>query len=227
MIVDTMSFEEIGGAITRAFHSNVEKLQNCISPYEGKYKRIIQKSDRRFDFVPVSFLADGIRFYVCPYSRSKSEYKKYGLMFGVFAHFFYQGTNWYVMLCGKGFDSLQMYKHHFFERYIQRHLKDGSEVSIDTVRYYFKETDYITDCKFIENPKYQNCVYGATDAGLCCGYYVNSKIFVWSTYLDSSTIERGNKQEVLNDYANSLPAIDIDSFEQCIYPIKNRQWRSC
>jgi hypothetical protein len=217
MIVDTMTIEEVGNAVIRAYHANEQKLLNSIAPFERRYKRIILKNDTRFDFVPVSFLADGIRFYVCPYSRSKSEYKKYGLMFGVFAHFFYQGTNWYVMLCGARFDRLQMYKQHFFERYIQRHLKDDSSVTIDTVRHYFKESDYITRCQHIEHTRYENCVYGANDAGVCCGYYVNDKITVWSTYLDDTTVEFGNKREVLDNHLNALPPIGINWAGQRIF----------
>lgn len=211
MIVDTMNMEEIGKAIMKVVKYKMICLASVTCPMDKVYKRIVLKGDKRYDFKPLKKVVDGITFYVCPYSRSKKDYKKYGIMYGLFAHFFYQGTNWYAMLCGNG-DSVTFYKQHFFERYIERHLKDGSKISIDTVRHYFKETDYLTSCKMIENPKYPNCVYGATNIGVCCGYHCDSgKIIVWLTYIDKETLSRGDKKDLFDESADRFTPIGIDA----------------
>ena len=212
MIVDTMSIEEVGNAIIKTAKANIERIANAILSKDKLYRRTILKGgERRYDFKPLRSIVDGITFYVCPYSKGKKDYKKYGIMYGLFAHFYYQGTNWYAMLCGNG-DRTTLYQQHFFERYIERHLKDGSKVSIDTVRHYFKETDYLTSCKMIENPNHPNCVYGATNIGVCCGYHCGSnRITVWKTYIDKETLYRGDKKEVFDKSADRFTPIGMDS----------------
>ena len=212
MIVDTMSFEEVGNAITKAAQTNMQRITSVMFPKDKLYRRIILRGgERRYDFKPLRTDADGITFYVCPYSKSKRDFKKYGLMFGLFAHFFYQGTNWYAML-SDNYDRVALYQQHFFERYIERHLKDSSNVSIDTVRHYFKETDYFTNCRMIENPKYPNCVYGATNIGVCCGNHCGSRnLTVWKTYIDKETLSRGDKKDLFDESADRFTPIGMDS----------------
>ena len=211
MIVETMSMEEVCNAILKVAQTKLVSIESVVFSMEKVYRRVVFKGgDKRYDFKPLRKVVDGITFYVCPYSKSKKDYKKYGIMYGLFAHFFYQGTNWYAMICGNG-GSVTLYKQHFFERYIERHLKDGSKVSIDTVRHYFKETDYLTSCRMIENPKHPNCVYGATNIGVCCGYHLGSrKMAVWCTYVDKETLDRGDKKDLFDKSAARFASIGMD-----------------
>ena len=211
MIVDSMSTEEVYDAIIKAVEANTASIESVISPKKKVYRRIILKGgDKRHDFKPLRKVVDGITFYVCPYSRSKRDYKKHDIMYVLFAHFFYMGTNWYAMMCNG--DCVALYKQHFFERYIERHLKDGSNVSIDTVHHYFIETDYLINCRMIENPKHPNCVYGATNIGVCCGYHLgNNKMAVWSTYVDKETLNRGDKKDLYDESNDRFIPIGTDS----------------
>lgn len=213
MIVDTMSMEEVGNALMKTVRANIENITRVVYSMDKVYRRVILKGgNKRYDFKPLIKEVDGIEFHVCPYSRSKRHYKRYGIMYGLFAHFFYKGTNWYAMLCGCG-DAVALYSQHFFKRYIERHLKDGSSVSIDTVRHYFKETDYLTNCKVIENPKYPNCIYGATNIGVCCGYHVNGRVInVWNTYIDRETLTGGEKKSIFEEYSDRFMLINREEY---------------
>lgn len=217
MIVDTMSIEEVGNAIIKAARVDIERITSVLYPKDKLYRRtIIQGGDRRIDFKPLRSEADGITFYVCPYSNSKRDYKKYGIMFGLFAHFFYKGTNWYALLCSD-YQAVNLYQQHFFERYIERHLKDESKVSIETVRHYFKETDYLTNCMVKENPKHKDCIYGATNIGVCCGYHCGRRIAVWLTYIDKETLSRGDKKDVFDESADAFIPIGMDALGNRIF----------
>lgn len=218
MIVDTMTMKEVGEAVLKAVQGNPMKIVSTILQKDKLYRRIILKGgERRYDFKPIRSEADGITFYICPFSFGKRDYKKYGLSFGLFAHFFYKGTNWYALLCNYT-TVVNLYNQHFFKRYIERHLKDGSKVTIDTVRQYFKETNYSANCQIKENPSHKDCVYGATNIGVCCGYHCGTKrITVWLTYIDKETLSRGDKKKVFDDSADSLPPIGMDAFGQRIY----------
>lgn len=218
MIVDTMSMKDVGEAVLKTVQCNLMKIAIPMLKMNKKYRRIILKGgDKRIDFMPIRTEADGITFYLCPYSLGKRDTKKYSLVFGLFAHFFYRGTNWYALLCDDN-RTVNLYNQHFFKRYIMRHLKDGRKVSIDTVRHYFKETDYLTNCQIKQNPRHKNCIYGATNIGVCCGYYCGSKrITVWKTYIDQETLSKGDKKEVFDDSADKLIPIGMDGFGQRIF----------
>ena len=217
MIVDTMTIEELGDAVIKTVQANIFGITNVLFSKDKLYKRIIIKGgEKRYDFKPLRSEADGITFYVCPYSNGKRDYKKYGLSFALFAHFFYKGTNWYALLCDNN-TKVNLYQQHFFERYIERHLKDGSNVTIDTVRHYFKETDYLTNCRVTKNPKHPNCIYGATNIGVCCGYHCGRRITVWLTYIDKGTLTRGFKKDVFNESADMFTPIGTDALVNRIF----------
>lgn len=164
---------------------------------EKYYRKVIIKGlKERYDFQPIPITTDGIEFILCPYSKGKKDYKKYGMAYGLFAHVFYRGTNWYCMISWN-YQTVMMYCYHFFERYIERHLGEEREVDVDIVRRYFKETDYLTHYSDINNPKYVNCIYGATNIGVCCGEKVSNNILVFKTYIDMETITKGEKKETL------------------------------
>ena len=210
MIVDTMSMKEVGDAIIKSAQPIILGFISDNSPKEKAYRRIILKGgERRYDFKPLHYETDSINFYLCPYSNGKRDYKKYGLLFCMFAHFFYKGTNWYALLCG-GCQTVNLYRQHFFERYIERHLKDESKVSIETVRRYFKETDYLTNCRIVENPKHKDCIYGATNIGVCCGYHCGKRMKVWLTYIDKETLSKGDKRDIFDESADALTQIGMD-----------------
>lgn len=194
MIVDTMTLKEVGEAILKASQKSATKVERLLLRNDKRYRRVIIKGlKERYDFQPIPFTTDGIEFILCPFSKGKKDYKKYGIAYGLFAHVYYNGTNWYCMITWD-FQKVLMYCNHFFERYIERHLQDDSTVSADIVRQYFKETDYLTNYCDIDNPNYMNCIYGATNIGVSCGEKVANNIFVYKTFIDLETITLGDKK---------------------------------
>lgn len=198
MVIDTMSLHEVGEAILKASQKSIKRVMNTLVNKDKDYRKVIIKGLKdRYDFQPISFTTDGIEFILCPYSKGKKDYKKYGMAYGLFAHVFYRGTNWYCLITWD-FQTVVIYCNHFFERYIERHLQNESEVNADIVRTYFKETDYITHYSDIDNPKYENCIYGATNIGVCCGEKVSNHILVYKTFIDMGTVTIGNKRKALD-----------------------------
>lgn len=217
MIVDTMSMEEVGKAVIKAALASRMKILGLSERKEGKYRKIILKGgDKQYNFKPIPMVTDGITFYVCPHSKGKRDYKKYGLLYGLFAHFFYKGTNWYALLL-QNYERVAIYQQHFFVRYIERHLKDNSEVTIETVMKYFKETDYHAETKTFENPLHEKCIYGATNIGVSCGYHCGRTILIWLTYIDKETLTKGAKKEHFDNYLGYLEPIGFDAYGNRIF----------
>ena len=217
MIVDTMNIEEVGNAVINAARKSVPKVVHVMTEHHKAYMRIVRNSNKeRIDFKPLSFVTDGITFYVCVYSDSKKDTKKFDFPYGIFANINYKNKNWYCLIMN-GYSSVQIYQHHFFKRYIERHLKDDSRVSVDTVRKYFRETNYLGWSHFIENPRHKNCVYNATAIGICCGFRINPRISVWLTYIDKETLTLGDKKEVFDMSADLQTPMGLDAFGNRIF----------
>lgn len=198
MIVDSMSLQEVGVAILKAAPKSTNRIRQIIANKEKDYRKVIIKGLKdRYDFKPITFTTDGIEFIVCPYSKGKNDYKRYGMAYCLFAHVFYRNRNWYCLITWNS-QRVVMYCTHFFERYIERHLGDDSKVNVEIVRRYFKETDYLTHYSDIDNPKYENCIYGATNIGVCCGEKVSNNIIVYKTYIDMETVSKGDKRKALD-----------------------------
>lgn len=210
MIVDSMTLQEVGEAILKTAKVNIPKIKGMIRRKDKDYRRIIFKGLKdRYDFKPLSFVADGIEFHICPYSLGKKDYKRYGLLHCVFAHIYYKGTNWYCTV-SDSFSTIKMYCNHFFERYIERHLKDNSQVNVETVRRYLKETEYLHYIRFINNPKHPNCIYSSTKIGVCCGRVVSKNILAFMTYIDKETLSLGEKKESYNISQIALDTVYMD-----------------
>jgi hypothetical protein len=198
MIVDTMSIEEVSDAVLKAAIMSQQKIYNLLDAKRKTYKKIIWRGNKnKFYFTPISFRTDSITFYLCPYSNGKNEFRQYGISYGLFAKFFYHRTNWYTLVLDQ-FTGVALYQQHFFERYVERHLKEEIPVSIDVVRRFFKETDYLTCSKVYENPLHPNCIYGATKIGVCCGYRSDNSE-VWCTYIDEDTLANGDKRKIFDE----------------------------
>lgn len=195
MVVDTMSLKEVGEAILKASQKSTSRIVSLLVNKDKEYRRVIIKGQKeRYDFQKISFTIDGIEFILCPYSKGKKDYKKYGISYCLFAHVFYNGTNWYCMITSD-FQRVVMYCNHFFERYVERHLKDDSKINVELVRKYFKEIDCMAIGKHIEHPHYKNCTYASTNIGVCCGEIVSNHVIVFKTYIDMETITKGEKRE--------------------------------
>lgn len=116
MIVDTMTMKEVGEAIIKAVQVNLMKIASPMLRKDKLYRRAILKGgNKRIDFKPIRTEAEGITFYLCPFSLSKRDYKMHSLTYGLFAHFFYKGTNWYALLCDDN-RTVNLYNQHFFKR---------------------------------------------------------------------------------------------------------------
>lgn len=210
MIVDTMTLQEVGEGILKASIKSKPTIKGMLNRKDRDYKRVIYKGLKdRYDFQPLSFTADGIEFHICPYSLGKKDYKKFGMMYCLFARVFYRGTNWYCNIADS-FVGVNMYCNHFFERYIERHLKDDSKVGVDIVRRYFKNTAHLHYTCFIDNPKYPNCIYSATKIGICCGRRVSEKVRCFLTYIDKETLSMGDKKQSYDIGQKALDTVYMD-----------------
>jgi len=212
MIVDSMSLQEVGEAVLKAAHKSIPLIGEMLLRKDKDYRRIIIKGQKeRYDFLPIPFNTDGIDFFLCPYSKGKRDYKKYGTLYCLFAHVFYKGTNWYCMITADWFRVI-MFCNHFFERYIQRYLKDDSEVNAETVRKFFKETDYLYINSPIENPKHPNCVYASMNIGIACGEIVSKQVTVYKTFLCKDTLTLGDKKMVFDKGQEDFERIVMNKY---------------
>ncbi len=199
MIVDTMTYKEMVTAVSKMTSRHKDRFKKIVSHHLNDYKRIIFKGNKqRYDFKPLRVVADGIDFYLCPFSLGKSLYKKHGIIFRCFAKFFYRGTYWY---CVYSFDGKpnELYQQHVFKRFIERHLKDNSKVSSETVRKFLKETEGPYAYGPIASPKHPNGYYIATRIGVLCGYKYNENTVVWLTFIDKESISKGYKKQALDE----------------------------
>lgn len=202
-----MSLHEVGEAILKASQKSICRIVKMGANKDKDYRKVIIKGLKdRYDFQPISFTTDGIEFILCPYSKGKKDYKKYGMKYGLFAHVFYRGTNWYCLITWD-FLSVMMYCNHFFERYIERHLHDDKKVNVDIVRRYYKEIDYLTYNYDIDNPQYENCIYGVNNIGVCCGEKISNNILVYKTFIDMETITIGDKRKAFNKGQKALESV--------------------
>ena len=110
------------------------------------------------------------------------------------------------------FQDVIMYCNHFFERYIERHLKDNSIVNTDIARKYFKETDYLSIYSVIDNPKYDNCIYGATNIGVCCGERLSNHVLAYKTFIDMETIIFGEKKNTFDMGQRAFETLVLNKF---------------
>jgi hypothetical protein len=218
MIVDTMTMEEVCSCVLKSVKANTDRISALIFHKQKDYRRIILNGNKDwYEFKPISFNADGLTYYICPTSKGKKEFKKHNVKIYVFIHFFYKGTNWYAQTLEK-LTEVCLYCQHFFQRYIERHLKSDEPVTLAIVRQYFRETDGYVYCENRNNPKHKNCMYGTTSIGMCCGFMTKNYCNVWLTYIDKVTIEKGQKLEVYDRAKNLIIPIGLDKNGNNIYP---------
>ena len=216
-----MTIEEVGEAILKAAKKSLPKVGRLLEAHRKAYMRIIRKrKKKRYDFKPIPFKYDGIDFYMFVYSYEGRHIKKHQFPICLVANVLYRNTIWYCLV-SEDMSIAQLYQKHFFERYIERHLKVDCKVDIDIVRKYFKETNYVSTQKIMENPLHENCLYGATNIGICCGYHCNYRMAVWLTYIDKSTLTLGAKKDLFDECREGLELIGINSHG---IPITRNDW---
>ena len=218
MILDNMTLEEVGKGLLTTAQSSYPRFMGIMSHKEKEYRRIAIKSGQgRLDFKTINVQMENITFHICPYSFGKQDYKKFGLSFCLLASFKYQRKDMYCLISNYG-TGLQIYTRHFFERYVERHLKDDSEVSINLVRKYFRETECVCMIESVEREGYDNSVYGGTNIGTCCGYKVCENVYVFKTYIDEETLSRGDKRKVFDESQPLIKPVGMDALGNRIYP---------
>lgn len=221
MIVDTMTYEEVGDSILKAARKSLPKIGRLLNAHRKAYMRIIRNSKKeRCDFKPIPFKYDGIDFYIFAYSLGKQYVKKHQFPICLVAKVLYRKTVWYCLV-SDGMCMTQLFQKHFFERYIERHLKTDYKVDIDIVRRYLKETNYVSAQKIFENPLHENCLYGATNIGICCGYHCKYKMAIWLTYIDKETLTLGAKKDIFDESREGLEPIGVDCYG---IPITRGEW---
>jgi len=218
MIVDTMTIEEVGKSLLKIAQLNTPRFMAIMSHNQKKYRRIaIKKGQEQINFKPINVQVENITFHICPYSFGKQDYKKYGLNYCLLASYKYKGRDMYCLFSNN--DSfIQIYTRHFFERFIERHLKDDSEVNINLVRKYFIETEYVCYVESVNKEGYENAVYCGTNIGTGCGYRVCDNVFVFNTYIDKETLKAGEKRRVYDESQPQIQPIGMDVLGNRIFP---------
>lgn len=217
MILDSMTIEEVGKCLLRTAQQNYLRFGLLMAHKNNKYRRfIIKRGQERYDFKPINVQVENITFHICPYSLSKLDFKKFGLSFCLLASFTYQNRKRYCMFTNLCL-SVQIYTKHFFERYIERHLKDDSKVDFNLIRHYFKEIDYVLNPEAVKKEGYENAIYAGTKIGTCLGYKACDNVYVFKTYIDKETV-RGEKRKVFNESQPLLQPIGMDCLGNRIYP---------
>ena len=216
--MDKLNIQEVGRSLLKTAQQNYLRFGLILSHNEKKYRRIaIKKGQERIDFKPINVQVENITFHICPYSLNKQDYKKYGSNFCLLASFKYRKKDMFCMISDYG-TNIQMYTKHFFERYIERHLKDDSEVNINLVRKYFKETEYVCHIESVDREGYDNSIFGGTNIGTCCGYKVCDNVYVFNTYIDVETLKKGDKRRVYDESQPLIQPIGMDAIGNRIFP---------
>lgn len=217
MIVDTMNYNEVGKELLKYYSGNIGRITGLLLHKGKEYRRIVlAKGERRVDFKPLCYENDGNEVFIFPFSNGKKDFKKYGMSFYLVVRFFYRGQFWYAKFDGRYMDTVEIYNYHFFQRYIERHLKSDDKVGIDIVFRFIKETNAVTMSKKIDSDKYDNCAYGSTSIGMCLGQEFDN-IRVWKTFIDKSTIEYGIKKKTFDVGSELVKPIGVDALGRNIY----------
>jgi hypothetical protein len=161
---------------------------------EKIYRRIILKNgEQTIFFKSDERECNNYKYIVYVKSYGKKDYTKRGLIFYIVTPFTLFGKNYYIYYVNN-FNSMVVYTQHFFERYVERHLKDNKSFSKDIIGLYLKDTDCIMADYNINHKRYNNCVYSSTLIGTCCGRKVTNNIILYSTFISKDTLEKGEKK---------------------------------
>ena len=219
MIVDTMSYAEVANNMLSAYKGCTERIASLLVNNNNKYRRIILKNCGRCNFKSLMIKVDNIMFYIYPYSLSKSDYKKNGLLYSVVGKVYYKNNNIWCFM-PNFFDDCIILTHHFFERYNERHLDNEFEmVNDELVRRYFVETDFKCVIDYNYRGSDNNEVTVNTNIGQCCGKVISNNCLLMKTFIDLNTIRNGCKnnsivktKDNLLMLMNKTKTIEEDSF---------------
>lgn len=217
MIVDTMTFKEVGDSLLKEYKEyHMDRIFRLLEHKRKNYRRVIlANGEKRIKFNPFSYTYQTTEMFILPFSEGKKDFKKYDISYYVFARFFYRGQYWYAKFnCTT--DIVDIYSQHFFLRYIERHLKSDNMVGIDVVSKFMYDTEAVCLVKGIDSDKYENCIYGSTSIGMCFGQGFGN-INVWKTYIDKETIEYGIKKKTFDIGTEMLKPVGLDKFGLKVY----------
>lgn len=182
---------------------NLKEVMRKALAKEKDYRRtIFKKGEQTVFFKSDERECNGYKYIVYVKSYGKKDYAKRGLIFYIVTPFTLFGKHYYIHYAKK-FERMDVYTQHFFDRYIERHLKDGRNFNNDVIGRYFKDTDCITMFGDVIHNKYSDCVYASTLIGTCCGRRITDKILLYSTFINEDTITKGTKK-VIFDAGNQL-----------------------
>lgn len=212
MIVDTMTLKEVGNSLLKEYREyHVKRIIGLLVHKHKAYRRtILANGEKRINFKPFSYTYQSTEIFIMPFSIGKKDFKKYSLSYYAVARFFYKGEYWYAKF-NFSTNFIELYKQHFFQRYIERHLKSDDKVGIDIVCQFMIDTEAVAFIRYVKNEKHKNCIYGSTSIGMCLGECFGG-INVWKTYIDKETIEYGIKKEIFDAGSEIIKPIGIDEF---------------
>ena len=210
MIVDSMTYEEVVGAYIK---ENLEVQKKCCSIIKenlSDYKRIIFSRSRPgpIFFRPVEIKSSaGNDYYMQAFSYNKASFKKSGLRYYSFLHYYNKKGMTVVIDTALNLVTNEFYAifiSHFFERYRERYLKDQSADIKDTVFSYFKANQGGTFTP-VPSDKYKDSFYCAVNDGVALGSKINDKILLVKTFITYEML-RGEQIEIGDDLGSSLVA---------------------
>lgn len=198
-----MTFEEACMEVNKELLRIKPKMKATIGSKVKAYRKTIASiPNKKIIFKTLEFKMYNITFYVVPFINSKKEFMKGELPNFIFAKFYYKSSIYYAIQMT---DSLNIFTKHFFERYIERHLKlEDCSVTADIVKNFCLD-NIDTGCVLADilNTKYKNCIYLSFKDGMGCGNIINNKLVVLKTYIENETVHNGVKREFMDGTPNA------------------------
>lgn len=193
LIIDSMTSLEAFDVCRENTTELLPYIVRLIMENEKRYKRTVYAGNKTmYWFKRTCFERNGISYCIIPYSNGKSDYKKYGLLFFIIAEFTHRGNTYYGERLNNG--QMRIFTNHFLGRYIERHLKDDSTPSIETLITFLMET-HGHSFGFMQTSRDGSDIIAQTNIGSICETVLSPTILLAKTFVDNETIVRGPKKE--------------------------------
>lgn len=197
MVVDSMTYEEIGKEILTDWFKHGKKMLD----FKLKDKSIRRAAMRNgnsqapqyFKDIEISTKAGNI-FVVVPYSNGKKMYVKQGLQIIVFSMFYYNGR----LMVGRLMNNCTfviLYEIHLFKRYCERFLKKECEITKSFLIKFFKSNLLIHNENLYSKKRGQYNFARIRD-GVLLGFLLSSNIAIYKTFITAS-MAKGNQWDTM------------------------------
>lgn len=209
--VRNKTIESICGLAYKNLTEHFDEIFAKFNALQNKYRKAVlkQNTDDSIFFKPIERKSNGFTYIIYPSSNGKRDFKKYGMIFFLVTPFYVDGKPYYVRYDGvKRNNKFNVYTQHFFDRYIERHLGNESNLSmVEVIKDFLKETDALDYIKAAEGDKYENGLQLANKVGVDSVTKISDNILLHKTFVGNSTIRMGKRQEAKEAFERVKPYI--------------------